>query len=388
MAIVGRFFKSPAGHYFLFGPRGTGKSTWLARAYPGAIRIDLLAPEVHREYVARPERLRELVAGHPKARVVVIDEVQKVPALLDVVHALAEQSRRPRFVLTGSSGKLRRAGVDLLAGRAVVRALHPFMAAELGARFDLDGALRQGLVPLVWDSKQPAETLKAYAALYLREEVQMEGVVRNIGQFARFLEAISFSHAAVLNVTEVARESQVSRKTAEGYVEILEDLLLGFRLSVFSRRVKRHLTTHPRFYWFDAGVYVSLRPAGPLDRSEEIAGAALEGLVAQHLRAWIDYSGKNLTLSFWRTKSGNEVDFVIYGRDTFWAIEVKHSSTVRPKDLVGLRAFREDYPGAGLLLLYRGRDSLEIEGVQCLPVADFLRELVPGRPLERAAGLS
>jgi predicted AAA+ superfamily ATPase len=382
MAMLGRFFQDPLTHYFLFGPRGTGKSTWLHARYPDALWIDLLAPEAQRQYAARPERLREVVAGNADREVVVIDEVQKVPALLDVVHELIERRLGPRFILTGSSArKLRRAGVNLLAGRALVRSLHPFMAAELGARFRLDLALTQGLVPLVWDAERPADSLQAYVGLYLREEVQMEGLVRQVGDFSRFLEVVSFSQAAVLNVSEVARECQVSRKTVESYLGILEDLLLSFVVPVFTKRAKRQLSSHPKFFWFDTGIYTATRPAGPLDRPEEIAGAALEGLVAQHLRAWIDYSGGDASLSFWRTKSGNEVDFIVYGRDSFCAIEVKHTASVRPVDLRGLRAFKEDYPEASLRLLYRGRETLDLDGIRCLPCEEFLRALVPGSPL-------
>ena len=380
--MLGRFFQEPSSHYFLFGPRGTGKSTWLRAKHPDALWIDLLAPEAQRQYAARPERLREVVAGNADREVVVVDEIQKVPELLDVVHELIERRLGPRFILTGSSArKLRRAGVNLLAGRALVRSLHPFMAAELGDRFRLDSALTQGLVPLVWDAEHPADSLQAYVGLYLREEVQMEGLVRQVGDFSRFLEVVSFSQAAVLNVSEVARECQVSRKTVESYLGILEDLLLSFRVPVFTKRAQRHLSSHPKFFWFDTGVYAALRPAGPLDRPEEIAGPALEGLVAQHLRAWIDYSGGAYQLSFWRTKSGNEVDFIVYGRDGFWAIEVKHTAHLRPADLRGLRAFEEDYPEASLRLLYRGRETLDLDGIRCLPCEDFLRALVPGKPL-------
>jgi len=382
LATVRRFFQAPSSHYFLFGPRGTGKSTWLRGAYRDALWVDLLRPEVHRQFMARPERLRELVAGNPEQPVVVIYEVQKAPILLDVVHDLIERRAGPLFVLTGSSArKLKREGVDLLAGRALLRSLHPFMAAELGNRFALDAALTHGLVPLVWTSKEPEEVLKAYVGLYLKEEVQMEGLVRRYDGFARFLEAVSFSHAAVLNVSEVARECQVSRKTVEGFLEILEDLLLAFQIPVFTKRAQRNLTTHPKFFWFDAGVFTALRPAGPLDRPEEIGGAALEGLVAQHLRAWIDYSGEDFTLSFWRTKAGAEVDFVVYGRNGFWALEVKSATSIRPADLRGLKAFRDDYAEAELRLLYRGNEALEIDGIQCLPCDDFLRRLIPGQPL-------
>ena len=192
---------------------------------------------------------------------------------------------------------------------------------------------------------------------------------------------MSFSHAGVLNLSEVARECQVQRKTVEGYVEVLIDLLLAFKIPVFTRRARRKVTAHPKLYLFDSGVYRALRPRGPLDRREEIEGAALEGLVAQHLRAWIAYSSSDCRLSFWRTTKGTEVDFVLYGGDGFWAIEVKNTGRIRPQDLRGLRAFGTDYPEASRLLLYRGTEPLLIDGIRCQPVDDFLRQLHPSRPL-------
>ncbi len=223
------------------------------------------------------------------------------------------------------------------------------------------------MLPVVRDSQNPEATLASYVALYIREEVQSEGLARRLDDFARFVEAISFSHGAILNVAEVAREAQVSRKTAESWVGILEDLYLAFRLPVFSRRARRKLAAHPKFYWFDSGVFRSARPAGPLDRTEEMGRVALEGLVAQHLRAWMDYSGGNSRLCFWRTKSGNEVDFVVYGKGSFHAFEVKNSATVRARDLRGLRTFLEDYPEAEARLLYRGEERLLIQGIRCEP---------------------
>ena len=380
--LLPRFFhEPPSSSYFLFGPRGTGKSTLLENLHPDALWLDLLRADLYQRYLSRPERLRELVAGNPEAELVVVDEIQKVPALLDVVHSLLEQPGAPRFVLTGSSArKLRHSGVNLLAGRALLRHLHPFMAAELPT-FDLELALMQGMLPIVWDSETPAETLASYVALYIREEVQAEGLVRRLEDFARFIETVTFSHGSVVNAAQIAREAHIQRKTAESYIQILEDLQLGFRLPVFRRRAKRQLTAHPKFYWFDAGVYRSIRPAGPLDRPEEIGGAALEGLVGQHLRAWIDYSSVDATLSFWRTKSGTEVDFVVYGPDEFSAFEVQNSGEVRPRDLQGLRAFREDYPSATATLLYRGSEQLDIDGIRCRPCEDYLRDVFPGRPL-------
>ena len=377
MAILGRFLNLPDESFFLFGPRGTGKTTWLRHRLPGGLFVNLLRPETFRTLSARPERLRELVFGNPKKADVIVDEVQRAPELLPVVHDLIESDAGRRFVMTGSSArKLRRSGTDLLAGRAVLRTMHPFMAAELPS-FDLEASLQQGMVPLVTMAGNPADVLASYASLYLEQEVQAEGLVRNVGAFARFLEAVSFSHASVLNVSNVAREAQVSRKTVEGYFEILEDLLLAFRLPVFTRRARRATAAHPKFYLFDAGVFRSLRPSGPLDRPEEIEGAALEGLVAQHLRAWIAYSDHDVELFYWRTRAGVEVDFVVYGPDGFWAVEVKHSGRVRREDVRSLRALVQDYPGCKPLLLYRGSDRLLIDDVLCIPVTEFLLGFSP-----------
>ncbi len=351
---------------------------------PDALYVDLLRPEVHRELSARPERLRERVAGAPDRETVVVDEVQRVPELLNVVHEILESTTAratPRFVLTGSSArKLRRGGVDLLAGRALHRTMHPFMAGEL-ATFSLERALRDGLLPLVVTSPNPQDVLDAYASLYLEQEVKLEGWARDAGTFSRFLEGISFSHGSVLNVANVARECEIARPTVAAYVEVLEDLLLSFRIPVFTRRARRETSAHPKLYVFDAGVFRSLRPRGPLDRPEEIEGAALEGLVAQHLYAWVAYSGPGAELFFWRTRSGVEVDFVVYGPRGFWALQVQNSSQIRPRDLRALRTFHADYPECACLLLYRGSERRRIEDVLCLPVEEFLRELHPARGL-------
>jgi predicted AAA+ superfamily ATPase len=379
-----RFFRESKQSFFLFGPRGTGKSTWLKQRYPDAVLIDLLAPEIFRVYSAKPERLREVTNG-AEGKTIIIDEVQKIPELLDVVHELLEAGAGFQFILTGSSArKLKRTGVDLLAGRAIVKTMHPFMAAELKGSFSLNSSLQSGLVPLVISSQDPAETLASYVALYLREEVQMEGIVRNIGAFSRFLEAVSFSHGSILNVSEVARECQVKRKTVDNYLAVLDDLLLSFRVPVFSRRAKRNLISHPKFYYFDSGVFRSLRPAGPLDSPQEIDGGALEGLVAQHLRAWIAYSDNSCTLHYWRTRSGVEVDFVLYGQDTFTALEVKNSARINNKMLKGLTSFKKDYPEAQTILLYRGEERLLINDILCLPCKQFLQNLVPGHLIIQA----
>ena len=345
---------------------------------PDALWIDLLEADEFRSYSARPERLKELVLAKSGKKTVVIDEIQKVPGLLSVVHSLIEQKLGLRFILTGSSSrKLKKTGADLLAGRVIKQTLHPFMAIELNKKFNLVSALKQGLLPLVFSSVNPEAVLRTYASLYVREEVQMEGLVRNIGNFSRFLEAISFSHGALLNNSNVARECEVERKVVEAYINILEDLLLAFRIPIFSKKAKRATTTHPKFYYFDSGVYRSLRPAGPLDRPEEIEGAALEGLVAQHLIAWNSYRCEKNKVYFWRTLAGSEVDFVVYGEDVFWAIEVKNSSKVRPEDIRSLESFKSEYPQCRAFLLYRGKEHLKKGNVYCIPCDEFLLNLNP-----------
>jgi uncharacterized protein len=376
MAFIPRIFNPGRDHFFLLGPRGTGKTLWCAHQYPDALRIDLLDPRTLREFSAQPERLIALVEANARKPQIVIDEIQKLPELLEVVHLLIERKTRQQFVLTGSSArKLRRHGVNLLGGRAAEKHLYPYMASELGNRFKLETALQQGMLPVVWAADDPIAILHAYNGLYLREEVQMEGLVRNVGAFARFLEAMSFAHGSVLNLAAVARESQVNRKTIEGYLDILEDLLLGFRLNVFTKRSKRLLATHPKFYFFDTGVFRANRPTGPLDAESELDGAALEGLVAQHLRTWCDYSRGRHRLHYWQTRGQVEVDFVIYGESGLYAIEVKSRRQVRPEDLRGLKGFGEDYPQSKRYLLYRGKDRLKHDDVLCMPCEDFLRSL-------------
>lgn len=361
----------------MLGPRGTGKSTWLAEDMKDAITLDLLDPAIHRRFLAGPERLTDWITANWRGQSVVIDEIQRVPDLLSVVHQEIER-RGIRFILTGSSArKLKRTGVDLLAGRAGMAILNPFMASELGDDFSLEQALNYGLVPLVCASVEPEVTLGGYISLYLHEEIMAEALIRSIENFSRFLEAISFSHGSMLNISEVARECEVSRKTVEGYVSILEDMLLCERIPVFSKRAKRRLVKQSKFYFFDAGVFRSIRPKGPLDKPEELDGLALEGLVYQHLKAWCDYT-KDHKLFFWRTPAGTEVDFVVYGDAAFHAFEVKNSRKVARKDVRGLRSFKDDYPECTPILLYRGDERLLINGVICIPCEEFLATLLPG----------
>ncbi len=382
MHFINRFFEAPEDSYFLFGPRGTGKTTWLKQRYPDALWINLLEPKELLHYSASPEKLRDLLLANPETKIVIIDEVQKVPILLSLVHALIEEKRGFQFILTGSSArKLKRAGVDLLAGRAILKKMHPFSAFELKKEFSLEKALKIGLLPLVWEAKDPLATINTYAALYLKEEIQEEGIVRQLGDFARFLKVMSFSHASLLNTSNISRECSVSRKTVDNYLQILDDLMLSFTLHVFTRKAQRALSAHAKFYFFDPGVFRSLRSKNPMDLSEEIDGAALEGLVAHHLKFWIDNQKETWEFEFWRTRSGVEVDFVIYGPTGFWAIEVKNNSKVYPSDTKGLIEFQKDYPQAKTLLLYRGSQKVMQNNILCMPCEQFLLSINPKEPL-------
>lgn len=376
--VIPRFLRPIKQSFFLLGPRGTGKTTWLKENFREALWIDLLEPENQRFYGSKPERLRETLLSYPDKKQIIIDEIQRIPELLSLIHAIIEEKLDYQFIMTGSSArKLKREGVDLLAGRAFMCHMHPFIASELGTLFSLEKALQIGLLPLVWGTEQSEIALKNYCALYLKEEIQAEGLVRNINNYARFLEAVSFSHGCLLNTSNISRECDVSRTTIDTYLQILIDMLLAFTLPVFTKRAKREVTKHPKFYLFDSGVYTSVRPKGPIDRTEEIGGPALEGLVAQHLRAWIDAQKGDYHLSFWRTRTQLEVDFIVYGPNEFCAVEVKNSESISPKDLHGLQAFCEEYPEAKPLLLYRGSKRRYEKGIRIIPCEEFLKELRP-----------
>jgi uncharacterized protein len=385
---VRRLFLEPKQSYFLFGPRGTGKSTMVKKNHPQALYINLLLAKTKMNYQADPERLLEIVRAQLPGTVIIIDEIQKIPDLLPLVHVLIEEKQGWIFILTGSSArKLRREGVDLLGGRALIKNLHPFLACELGDKFHFNDALQSGMLPLRYASIDPSDMLEAYVALYLEEEVRAEGLVRAIEPFAHFLETLSFSHGSTLNVSNIARECSVKRTTADSWLSIVKDLLIAYTIPVFKKRAKRVLVAQSKFYFFDVGVYRSLRPRSILGVATEIEGSALEGLVAQHLKAWIDYTKKSHTLYFWRTKSGLEVDFILYGELGLWAIEVKNSTTIQPRDIRALKNFYEDYPEAQLVLVYRGKERMLKGNVLCVPCDEFLQKIVPNQVIfERAEG--
>jgi predicted AAA+ superfamily ATPase len=326
--------------------------------------------------LAHPEHLFEIVKARRDNSTVIIDEIQKVPQLLETVHSIMEQKRNIQFILTGSSArKLRRSSANLLGGRAYNMKMLPFSYSEIKNECNFSEILEFGTIPVIVRSDDKLKALLAYIDLYLREEILNEGLTRNIENFSRFLEAISFSHASLLNISNVARDCDVPRKTVGGYLEILKDLLIVETVPVFTKRAKRKLVSHEKMYFFDTGLFRQLRPRGPFDRVSEIDGAALEGLVFQHLKAWIIFNDKRDKLYFWRTKNGNEVDFIIYGESGIRGIEVKNSDTIRLNDLNGLKSFKKDYPEAELFLLYRGKETFIRDEIKVMPCEDYISDI-------------
>lgn len=359
---------------FLFGPRGTGKTSWVKFHIPDAIYLDLLEFVLYKDMLANPARLASMIPTRYEGWVV-IDEVQRVPELLNEVHRLIE-SRKVKFLLTGSSARaLRKKGVNLLAGRAHHYWMHPLIAQEMGEDFELARAVELGLLPAVWVKEEPEKFLQTYVESYLREEVQQEGLTRNVGAFSRFLEIASFSQGCEVNTSAIAREVGVTRHLIDSYFDIVEDLLIGYRLNPFTKRAKRRLTAHAKFFFFDTGVYRTLRPMGPLDKPEEADGAALETLFLQSVRAINDYQNLEYEIYYWRTATGLEVDFVMYGKNGIFAFEIKRTKNITSKMLYGLREFKKDYEMATVYLLYLG-DKREYHGdVTVIPFEEALREL-------------
>lgn len=360
--------------FFLFGPRGTGKSLWVRTTFPHAFYLDLLEAELYVSLSANPQRLSSLIPkGHSDW--VIIDEVQKVPALLDEVHRLIEKEHL-KFILTGSSArKLKQKSVNLLAGRALTLHLHPLTSLELGKDFDLSRSLQFGQLPMAYKLLDPKPFLQSYVKTYLQEEIQQEGLTRNLGAFTRFLEATSFSQGSILNISSVSRECSVARKVVEQYFMILQDLLLAYLIPPFTKKAKRRLVQHPKFYFFDPGVYRVLRPRGPLDSSSEIDGPALETLFLHELNATKDYLSLDGHIYYWRTVTGLEVDFIYYGEDNLCAFEIKRETKPRSESLRGLKAFLKDYPAAQAYFFYGGNRRLKEDGIDILPFAENLPKL-------------
>jgi uncharacterized protein len=375
-----RKLQAPSASFFVFGMRGVGKTTWARARFADARWVDLLREDVYQAYLADARLFRRELAGLAPEEWVVVDEIQRLPWLLNEIHAAIEELGL-RFVLLGSSArKLRRAGVNLLGGRALGREMSPLLPCELGADFVLDEVLGFGSLPLVWHAPSRAEQLQGYLQMYLKEEIQAEALVRNLPGFARFLPVAALFHGQVLNVEALARDCGVARTTVTGHLDILEDTLLAFRLRAFEGKLRVKEKRHPKLYWLDSGVVRAAKKQLHAPTKEE-RGSLLEGLVAQLLRAH-HALGPELYDEIYYWSAGPhavEVDFLLARGGRFVAIEVKAGERVDGAACAGLNAIA-DLPGVERrILVYLGERVLRLEsGVEVLPFENFLVELEKG----------
>ncbi len=357
---------------FLFGARQTGKTSLISHSLADYRVYDLLDSDVYLSLSREPKRLEQEI--RPGDKIVIIDEIQKLPFLLDEVHRIIEKYGI-HFLLTGSSArKLRRGGVNLLGGRGRSRYLHPFIYSELKEHFDLLKALNNGLVPSIYFSDSPGEDLKAYSGDYLKEEIAAEGLTRNIPAFSRFLQVAAMCNGLLINYANISNDAQVPSSTVQEYFHILRDTLIGFDVPAWKRSMKRKAISTSKFYFFDVGVVRYLQNRTELrDKSPEL-GEAFETYIAHELKSFLDYNGKG-ELRYWRSKSGYEVDFVI---DDAVAIEVKAKQNVYHKDLRGIYALKEEKMIRNYVVACLEQRPRNIDGIQILPWKDFLLRLWSG----------
>ena len=375
-----RLSERPGQSFFLFGMRGVGKSTWARAMFPDAAYVDLLDERLYQDLLADPSLFAQSIAHLAPGDWVVVDEVQRLPALLNEVHRSIE-TRRLRFALLGSSArKLKAAGVNLLAGRALKKTMFPLTAAELGPAFDLDRVLRYGSVPLVWTNDAPREVLDAYVQLYLREEIRAEALVRNLPGFVRFLPVAALFNGQVVNVAGIARDAGVARTTVQGYLDILEDTLLVYRLPAYEARVRVRERRLPKLYWVDPGVVRAVkRQLGEVIPEER--GPLLESWVITTLRAHAEVQYLYDELSYWAPhQSRTEIDVLLQRGRELLAIEVKSTERYHTGLLKGLRA-AEVLPGiVRRVLVYTGhRSFVSSDGIAVWPAGRFATEVAEGR---------
>lgn len=367
--------KRPRDSFFLWGPRQTGKTTLLRATYPEAVWIDLLKTDELIRYLQRPALLREEVEADATRRVVVLDEIQKVPGLLDEVHWLIENRGRV-FALCGSSArKVRRTHANLLGGRAVRRELLGLVSAEIGREFDLVRALNQGYLPRHYLAEDADDRIRAYVSDYLREEIAQEALVRNLPAFSGFLSAAALTEGSIVNFANIARECGVSAPTVREYFQILTDTLLGRFLAAWTRRPKRRTIQAPKFYFADVGVVNALARRGRLEPGSELFGRAFENWVHHELQAHGCYRRPGRELAYWRLASGIEVDFIV--GDMELALEAKASARVTSDHLKGLRALAVDHPRVRrrVVVCLEPRARRTADGIEILPWRRFAEDL-------------
>lgn len=363
--------------FFLWGPRQAGKSTLLRNRYSEALWIDLLKSQEYRRFMERPELLREEL-DYRRPRTVVIDEIQKVPSLLNEVHWLLE-NRTVQFVLCGSSArKMRRSHVNLLGGRGLHLELYGFSAFELGTDFDLVRMLNHGYFPTIYFGSSPKRQLDAYVSHYIQEEIASEGLVRRLPVYSQFLSTAALSDGEQVNYSTIARETGVSSETIRGYFEILQDTLLGSFLPSYRKRPKRRVLASPKFYFTDIGIVNFLARRGEISPGSELFGKAFENWIFHELKSYNMYNGRFAEIHFWRLSSGTEVDFLVNHIDC--AIECKSSSNIKADHLKGLRELKKDHPDVRrrLVVSMDEKNRISSDGIEIINYKEFIRRLWGG----------
>lgn len=378
--MINRILQFPQKSFFLLGPRGTGKSTWLRKTFPKAHWIDLLSESVYQGLLANPDQFAAELRAVPYRTWVVVDEVQRLPWLLNEVHRFIEE-KQLHFILCGSSArKLKQAGVNLLAGRALHRSMHPFVPEEIGSAFQLRAALQYGLLPIIWDSVEKQETIAAYTQFYLKEEIQAEAIVRNLSGFARFLPVSALFHAQTVNITNIAREAGVARTTVSGYLDILEETLLCFRLPAYEAQLRVRERKLPKWYWCDPGIVRGMKQVSGTPAPEE-RGALFEGMVAQLIRAYKDYRGIIDQMYYWGSSGSTavEVDFLLFQGKESIAVEAKSGKNFTQNWCKGLRAISKLKGLRRRIIVYPEGPAMKTEdGIEVLPFRNFSGLLAAG----------
>lgn len=368
------FKKANRHSVFLWGARQTGKSTLIKTLFPEALRLDLLESDVYQELLSKPQRIREIIAAS-SSDLIIIDEIQKIPILLNEVHALIENKNK-RFILSGSSPrKIIRSQQNLLGGRALRYELYPLTSAEI-PDFNLNKALNAGLLPRHYLDEEPELLLANYIKSYLEDEIAAEARIRNLAGFSNFLHKAAFSNSESVNYSNIASDCGISSPTVKEYFQILEDTMIGNFVQVYQKHPKRQLTSSPKFYFFDVGVVNYLLKRREIVQGTEFYGYAFEHLIFMELKAYAHYSMKNFDITFWRTKAKVEVDFVLGENEV--AIEVKSTTNVQNNHLTGLKHFMEDYTVKHAIVISHERFPRLVGNILILPWQEFLKRLWAG----------
>ncbi len=375
--MYARSLKSKKHSFFLLGPRGTGKSTWLNHYFKQAKIINLLDEALYQSYLEDISLFYETLKLLKPNSWVVVDEIQRMPNLLNEVHRLIEE-KKLKFALTGSSArKLRKSGVNLLAGRAHRHFMYPFTPKELADDFNLNQALRYGTMPLIQVQEDKIAALNSYVQMYLKEEIKAEVLVRNLSNFARFIPVLALYHGQVLNVSATARDAGVSRTTINGFIEILEDTLLLNKLPAYTPHLRVREKKHPKIYWIDSGIVrASKKHTGPVTIEEK--GSLFEGYIYMCLKMKMEYESAFDEISYWSSGTARnvEVDFLLKNGSEFTAIEVKTAKKVKKEDLKGLKAISELKGIKRKIFVYLGTVNMKKEGIEIMPFSAFYKNFL------------